>query len=463
MPSSNREPPSNTPFGGREPPSNPIYVESPRTTFNQPRLDWQLQKNLSKSLSSLSPKLLSFKCVALGVDDAADWVYRGEGAANIVLAYSGSSPSLIGKVMRLRKTPTKSGSHKLKSSKALTEHERLLWKDVVELVSSSNKEGAEQLYVQHVMKPLLGSKNVDAGMNVLVSGEFLESVEKRCNRQRPTWRVDAAQVDKNFNSVLLMSDHSLFPHGNLEAAPCISIEIKPKCGFLPLSRFISDETAIKRSITRFKMHQALKLHQGEIAELSQYNPLDLFSGSKERIQKAIKDLFATPQNNFRVFFNGSLIFGGLGGGAPATSCQIAKAFDNALKFVIQADDGLYTEKLLNLVAETLHKSGVLDQLLEVQKLDHIDIEGAIHAYYNIISQPCLVCRELSEEQSKRYTSLHSASLEESLRTVKNYLIAATVKDCSLIVCFRPRKEGYSESVCNRIYFESTKQTFDFKV
>ncbi|KAF7813354.1 inositol-pentakisphosphate 2-kinase-like isoform X1 [Senna tora] len=400
--------------------------------------------------------------VALRVDDAADWVYRGEGAANIVLAYSGSSPPFIGKVMRLRKAP-KSGYQKLKICTALTEHERLLWKDVGELVSSSSKECAGQLYVEHVMKPLLGSKYVDAGMNVPVSVEFLESIEKNCNRQRPAWRVDSAQVDRHFNSVLLMSDHSLFPHGNLEAAPCLSIEIKPKCGFLPISRFISDETAIKRSITRFKMHQALKLHQGEIAELSQYNPLDLFSGSKERIQKAIKDLFATPQNNFRVFLNGSLIFGGLGGGAPATNCQIAKAFENALKFVIQADDGLYTEKLSNLVAETLHKSGVLDRLLEVQKLDHIDIEGAIHAYYDITSQQCLVCRELSEEQSKKYTSLHSASLEESLKTVKNYLIAATVKDCSLIICFRPRKEGYTESECNRIYFESTKQTFDCKV
>lgn len=189
----------------------------------------------------------------------------------------------------------------------------------------------------------------------------------------------------------------------------------------------------------------------------------MFSGCKERIHKAIKDLFATPQNNFRVFLNGSLIFGGLGGGAPTTSCQIAKTFEDKLKSVIQADDGLYTEKFLNLVAETVHKSGVLDQLLKVQKLDTIDVEGAIHAYYDITSQQCMICRGLKEEQSKRYTSLHSLSLEESLRTVKDYLIAATAKDCSLIICFRPRKEGYLESAFNHVSIESTKQTFDFKV
>ena len=111
----------------------------------------------------------------------------------------------------------------------------------------------------------------------------------------------------------------------------------------------------------------------------------------------------------------------------------------------------------------MHKSGVLDQLLKIQKLDNLDIEGAIHAYYNITSQQCMVCKEFSELQLNRYASLHCASMEESLRIVKDYLIAATAKDCSLIICFRPRKEGYSTSACNHPYIQSAKQTFDFKV
>ncbi|CAL0327019.1 unnamed protein product [Lupinus luteus] len=400
--------------------------------------------------------------VILKENDAADWVYRGEGAANLVLSYIGSSPLFIGKVMRIRKAP-RSDVVTVRSPTALTAHERLLWKDVDELISSSDKEIAGRLFVQHVMKPLLGSKFVDAGMHVLVSTEFLESVEKDIICQRPPWRVDNAQVDTQCDSVLLMSDHSVFTHGNLESSSCISIEIKPKCGFLPHSRFISKETTIKRRITRFEMHQALKLHEEEISLQSEYNPLDLFSGSKERIHKAIKDLFTTPQNNFRVFFNGSIIFGGLGGGAEDTNFGIAKAFEDVLKSVIQADDGLCTESLLTLVAEALTKSGVLNQLLEVQKLDNVDIEGAIHAYYDITSQQCMVCRELSEEQAKKYTSLHSASLNESLRVVRDYLIAATAKDCSLMMCFRPQKDGDSGSEHNKVYLESTKQTFDFKV
>jgi inositol-pentakisphosphate 2-kinase len=53
------------------------------------------------------------------------------------------------------------------SPSSLTAHERLLWKDVDELISSSDHELASQLFVLHVMKPLLGSKFVDAGVCLL--------------------------------------------------------------------------------------------------------------------------------------------------------------------------------------------------------------------------------------------------------------------------------------------------------
>ncbi|XP_028112049.1 inositol-pentakisphosphate 2-kinase-like [Camellia sinensis] len=189
-----------------------------------------------------------------------------------------------------------------------------------------------------------------------------------------------------------------FCPGNLKGKFSISVEIKPKCGFLPDSRFISKENAIKKRITRFKMHQSLKLHQREISNTSEYDPLDMLSGSKERVHKAITALFCTPQNNFRVFLNGSLIFGGLGGGADITSCMIGNAFEDVLKCVIQADDGLRTTNFLQLVTEAVSRSGLLDRLLEVQKLDIFDIEGAIHAYYDVVSQPCIACRDLGEDK-----------------------------------------------------------------
>lgn len=45
---------------------------------------------------------------------------------------------------------------------------------------------------------------------------------------------------------------------------------QPKCGFLPVSSFISEENIVKRSTIRFKMHQALKLHQRKVTVLNSY-------------------------------------------------------------------------------------------------------------------------------------------------------------------------------------------------
>ncbi|XP_022763203.1 inositol-pentakisphosphate 2-kinase-like isoform X2 [Durio zibethinus] len=397
--------------------------------------------------------------------DAVDWVYRGEGAANLVLAYTGSSPAFIGKVMRIQKSQ-RNGKNEVKGNGALTKHEQLVWQENEVLMASPNNEIVDHLYVKHVMCPLLGPKNVDAGLRVLVAKEFLEFVDKNVTCHRPAWRVDSSQVDMNRDSVLIMSDHSIFPNGTLKGGPCITVEIKPKCGFLPISRFIAEENAVKRTITRFKMHQALKLHNQEISEYSEYNPLDLFSGSRDRICKAIEALYATPQNNFRVFLNGSLVFGGLGSGTDCSTILVGEAFENALKNVIQADNGLRTTSFIQLVAETVYTSGVLDQLLEVQKLDAYDIEGAIHAYYNIISQPCMVCRELSKDKlSHLYTPLHSIPLDESLKIVKGYLIAASAKDCSLMISFRPKENDdlLSRTSYSTVYLGSTNQVFEYKV
>ena len=65
--------------------------------------------------------------------------------------------------------------------------------------------------------------------------------------------------------------------------------------------------------------------------------------------------------------------------------------------------------------------------------------------------------------SHRYTSLHSIPMDESLKIVKDYLVAATAKDCSLMISFRPRADGDLGSPYNEVHLESTNQTFDYEV
>lgn len=204
----------------------------------------------------------------------------------------------------------------------------------------------------------------------------------------------------------------------------------------------------------------------QISEISEYDPLDLFSGSKDRIHRAIKALYATPQNNFRVFLNGSLVFGGLGGGICKTTSKVEKAFEHLLKDIIRTEDGVRANHFIELVAETVYASGVLDQLLDVQKLDKYNIEGAIHVYYDLIEQPCEVCRELEKRElpSGQFSSMHSIPLDEKVNVLKDFLIAATAKDCSVMISFRSTEDGISRSSSHsNLHLESAKQEFDYKV
>lgn len=202
----------------------------------------------------------------------------------------------------------------------------------------------------------------------------------------------------------------------------------------------------------------------QISQISKYDPLDLFSGSKARVQNAIKSLFLTPQNNFRVFLNGSLIFGGMDGAADCGNYTIDKAFQDGIRRVIMAKDGMHSKYFLELVTETVLKSGLLNQLLEVQKLDAYDIEGAIHAYYDIVSLPCMVCRERGQNKlSGKYSSLHAMPKDKKLKVVRDYLISATSKDLSMMISFRSSGNMDPESPYSSVFLESTNQTFDYKV
>ena len=145
------------------------------------------------------------------------------------------------------------------------------------------------------------------------------------------------------------------------------------------------------------------------------------------------------------------------------SCEKNKAFQATLKAVIHDVHSRRVQSFLELVGETMFHSGIIDRLLKVQKLDVFDIEGAIHAYYNVVSQPCSICPKLSDpDLLKSCSSIHSLSLDESLKILRGYLISTTAKDCSIMVSFRPRP-GNVSSDFSSVLLKTTSQTFDYKV
>jgi inositol-pentakisphosphate 2-kinase len=54
--------------------------------------------------------------------------------------------------------------------------------------------------------------------------------------------------------------------------------------------------------------QYLKLENDRIDSVSNYCPIDLFSGNAERMNRAIKGLLDNPQNNLKMFHDGKMVY-----------------------------------------------------------------------------------------------------------------------------------------------------------
>ncbi|KAM0866741.1 hypothetical protein ACQ4PT_042419 [Festuca glaucescens] len=146
--------------------------------------------------------------VVLQAGDADDWVYKGEGAANLILSYTGSSPSMLGKVLRAKKI-LNDKAQPAPTCEVFSSSEQLVWGEIPGLVESLKQDCLPQAYAQ-VMSQHLGANHVDGGVRARVSTEFLEIVGKNVLSSRPAWRVSASAIDTSADSALLISDHSLF-------------------------------------------------------------------------------------------------------------------------------------------------------------------------------------------------------------------------------------------------------------
>ena len=175
-------------------------------------------------------------------------------------------------------------------------------------------------FAEHVMLPLMGDNYVHVGKVISVPQGFASAVNEMCRGFRPEHRLDK-EIDENCSCGVLMPDFCFLPsvplaisdeensrHDMRSIYPTFSVEIKPKCGFLPTSPFIDPTRVTKYSVCQYCMLQKSKVKEGKYKRESKYCPLDLFSGDPKRVMYALECLVSDPQNNLRVFCDGSGIF-----------------------------------------------------------------------------------------------------------------------------------------------------------
>lgn len=290
--------------------------------------------------------------------EAGDWEYCAEGAMNIALRYVGADREFVGKVLRLRK-------------------------------ASSNPETLLEChhFVEGVMVPLLGRELCHENQVVELTEDFLQRVEAKISPLRPHKRIKMGGLDLASPTGLLMRDCCRLACNECES---ICFEIKPKWGFLP-----SEPTKfpVKHQVGRFTMHQHFKQTPSE------YSPLDLFSLDQSRMLHALQSLKANPQNNLKLFVNGTQVLD------PKVCAEH------------------FTDDTFNLIVQILVDTGVLSKVLHAQTVGSlVDIESVYPLY-----------RGLGPVVANAPLRLPPADDSSDQAAVDRFLISCTARDCSIML------------------------------
>ncbi|XP_075227368.1 inositol phosphate kinase 1 [Lycorma delicatula] len=314
-----------------------------------------------------------------------------------------------------------------------------------------------------------------------------------CSKTRGSRRFSTGS---DFNSVLSFTSN---PYEISTSAPVCSqtifeldnrknsvfcVEIKPKQGWIPFMDRYNPKCT-------FCLNQYLKLSKGSVEKISQYCPLDLFSGNESRMKSAIKNLLATPQNNLKLFKDGVLVYSD---DIKTDLFLILKEFFKTSKH-FTADDNLekLTDKFCHLVfnalttdltdseklpiiedvsitfkekdikpreipsspiitfstpildwhscdwtSQLLPSDCILDRILKIQQLENSGADAVYRLYKTNYPQ----------ETDYEYVSKLCDHPEGILKLdpVQRYLLATTAKDCSILIAF----QRISSDNCNII-------------
>jgi hypothetical protein len=299
-------------------------------------------------------------------------------------------------------------------------------------VDSPSQVSAPCYFWHDLYEQLLQDKAIPQSR--LYRGEWTVSEKERlCVLQEQQRMVDA-KADHLFTALLHTNytrfryraigsnDNGGVPQSVASKRPIVvCVEVKPKASYLAYSPLVHETRRAKFHRSRFELMQQLlgaekvkkgwgsptnnamldKASVGACARdentlnkiSSQYSPIDLFSGNKSRIQRAINSLLVTPQNNLRLFVDGTLVWGH--DKRPSTRSEV-DALITALDLSKPPRDGsmdsssfdkavLAEETLSNILSHILQRERLLEDLAKAQKgFDMIDADGAVAVYLRLV-------------------------------------------------------------------------------
>ena len=231
--------------------------------------------------------------------DASHWSYVGEGNTNIVVRYAG--PELWPFVFDGNRLALRIPKVDKKRASNVPPDEMIekVWSQIFPY---------EQLPVLHKVR-------ISCAHGIYGSGAqryFLTELAARISIVRPAHRC-RDMIDFDTEHIWVTRDES----------QGLVFEIKPKCGYLPSAE--TTNNPMKTRYSRYKIHKILsaaEVEQGKgrshyhVPPISYaeweacYDPLDLFSGDADRVQKAAVALVANWRaggNNLRIFHNGKAL------------------------------------------------------------------------------------------------------------------------------------------------------------
>ncbi|WKX93497.1 hypothetical protein Q1695_011069 [Nippostrongylus brasiliensis] len=229
-------------------------------------------------------------------------------------------------------------------------------------------------------------------------------------------------------SALEMLDATRIPkHLIFYIGPTITVEIKPKQGFF------QNHASVDLPFCNNCILQLEKCGSDHYEEMYDFCPLDLFSGNLSRMKSAIEALFKVPHRNFRLFIDGNMVHSDESLLDPALWSSTlfpsgqgsADDLFTALCFVLAGCDDVRDF--------SLKEHSVLGQILAAQKIDTVGIVKAHQIYKGLSSS---VQKELHDKSRLPLRGLEVLEEKDDRSLLEQYLLAATMKDCSIMASFR---------------------------